>query len=236
MENWQARTALAIGEEGVNTLNKASVAILGLGGVGAAAAEALCRAGVGELILIDGDKVDETNLNRQLFATRESIGMDKTEAAAKRLKSINPNIKLTLISKFILPDNIGQIFDFMPHSIIDACDTVTAKLALAEQCEEKGIPLFSSMGTGNRFHPEELHLGDIADTAGCSCPLARVIRKELRTRGVKKLMVLYSTEVPVKATESSPNGRHIPGSISFVPPVAGYILAGAAVRAILGVK
>jgi len=234
MGDWKTRTRLALGDDAVERLAAARVAVLGLGGVGGAAAEALCRAGVGHLLLIDGDSVDESNLNRQILATRATVGMRKVEAAAERLRSIAPEADLTLADEFFLPENSAFLFDWAPECIIDACDTVTAKLCLAEMSRERGIPLLCCLGTGNRLHPEMLRLGDIADTAGCGCPLARVVRRELRRRGIERLTVLYSTEEPVKAVAESDAGRHPPGSVSFVPPAAGYILAGECVRRLIG--
>lgn len=234
-DNWLSRTALLIGEEGVLRLRGARVALLGLGGVGGACAEALCRAGVGQLLLCDSDTVSTANLNRQLIATRETIGQAKTEAAAQRLYSIHPSLSLTLCQRFYLPEDSDFLYAFQPDIVIDAIDTVTAKLHLAQECGRRGIALVSCLGTGNRLRPQALTVGDIADTAGCGCPLARVMRRELKKRGIEKLRVVFSRELPLSCTvKEEAAGRHPPGSISFVPPVAGYLLAGEAVRLLLG--
>ena len=166
MQNWQKRTALLIGEDGVGRLERARVAILGLGGVGSAAAEALCRAGVGHLLLIDHDTVDETNLNRQLVATRPVIGMPKTQAALLRLRAIRPDGDFMPAEQFYLPDNSTFLFEWQPDYVIDAIDTVTAKLHLAGACAAHGVPLLMCLGTGNRLDPSALRAGDIADQAG----------------------------------------------------------------------
>jgi tRNA A37 threonylcarbamoyladenosine dehydratase len=233
-ENWLSRTALLIGEEGISRLHTARVALLGLGGVGGACAEALCRAGIGQLLLCDNDTVSRTNLNRQLAATCETIGRPKVQVMAQRLLSICPSLSLTLCEQFYLPENSDFLYAFHPDIVIDAIDTVTAKLHLAQECDKRGIPLISCLGTGNRLSPQELTLGDIAETAGCGCPLARVMRRELKKRGVRRLRVVFSREKPLSCTTAGePGGRHPPGSISFVPPVAGYLLAGEAVRLLL---
>lgn len=227
------RTELFLGKEPMEKLNRARVAVIGLGGVGGAAAEALARAGIGHLLFIDGDTVDETNINRQLLATYETVGMDKIEAAEKRFRKINPDGDMTFIKEFYLPENSDFLYNWNPDYIIDAIDTVTAKLHIAEESKKRGISLLMCLGTGNRLDPEKLHIGDISETAGCGCPLARVIRKELKKRGIEKQTVLYSTEEAKKAAVDSEGGRHAPGSISFVPPAAGYILAGKCVRDII---
>ncbi len=236
MGDWKARTRLALGDGAVELLAGRRVAVLGLGGVGGSAAEALCRAGVGHLLLIDGDRVDETNLNRQLIATRETIGMRKVAAAELRLHAIAPETDITPADEFFLPENSDFLWSWGPDMVIDACDTVTAKLALAVQARERNIPLLCCLGTGNRLHPECLRLGDIGETAGCGCPLARVMRRELRRRGIERLTVLYSVEQPTKAVADSDAGRHPPGSVSFVPSAAGYILAGECVRELISSK
>ncbi len=237
MSDWLSRTKLILGAEAVNTLSLSTVAVLGLGGVGGACAEALCRAGVGRLILIDHDLVDETNLNRQLLATRKTVGQKKCDAAKERLQSINPNVQLVLLDQFYLPENSNFLYEEHPHVVLDAIDTVTAKLHLAENCFAKGIPLVSCMGTGNRLDPSKLRAGDIAETAntGVGCPLAKVMRRELRKRGVASLRVIYSVEEPVKSVcaSDSPSGRHSPGSAAFVPPAAGFLLAAEGVKALL---
>ena len=233
-ESWLARTELLLGPEALEQLKNARVAVLGLGGVGGAAAEALCRAGIGHMLLIDHDKIDPTNLNRQILATQQTIGMDKTQSALERLFSICPNGDFSGESRFYFPEDCAFLYDWQPDFIIDAIDTVTAKLHLFEQCQQSQIPLLTCLGTGNRFDPSFLRIGDLADTAkGCGCGLARVMRRELRRKGFLHGQVLYSLEPPKKAVASQTNGRHAPGSISFVPPAAGLLLAAEAVKFLL---
>ncbi len=231
---WLERTELMLGNKDLEKLKKARVAVIGLGGVGGGAAEALLRSGVGHLLFVDGDTVDDTNRNRQLLATLETVGMDKTEAARLRYKTIAPEADMTFRKEFYLPENSDFLYSWGPDYIIDAIDTVTAKLDIAMKCKENGIGLLMCLGTGNRLDPEKLHIGDISDTTGCGCPLAKVMRRELRKRGIEHQTVLFSTEKPRKAVAESGVGRHPPGSISFVPPVAGYLLAGKCVREIIG--
>lgn len=230
---WLERTELVLGETRLRRLANARVAVVGLGGVGGAAAEALVRAGVGHMLFIDGDTVDDTNRNRQLLATTETVGMDKISAAEGRYRAINPDGDFTFKKEFYLPENSAWLYDWQPDYIIDAIDTVTAKLDIAKQCKTLKIRLIACLGTGNRLDPERLRLGDITETAGCGCPLAKVMRRELRRRGIEHLPVLFSTEEPAKAIAESAAGRHPPGSISFVPPVAGYIIAGKCIRDII---
>lgn len=233
MFNFTARTALLLGSDAMERLATSTVAVIGLGGVGGAIAEALCRSGIGHLVLCDHDNVDISNLNRQLFATEKTIGMNKTKAAAERLLSINPAIKLTLLPVFYAPDTADAVFLEAPDYIADAIDTVTAKLHLAVSCREKSLPLISSLGTGNRLDPTKFCIGSIEQTAGCGCGLARVMRKELRARGITDQEVLYSTERPMQVISSSEHGRHSPASISFCPPVAGYIIASHIIKSLL---
>ena len=227
MDNWLARTRLLLGDEAVNSLRHSRVAVLGLGGVGGAAAEAICRSGVGAMLLADYDKVDITNLNRQLIAVTSTVGHDKTEAAARRLRDINPELDLTLREGRLTPENLPEVLDWQPDYILDCIDNVTAKLALTVLCRERGIRLITCLGTGNRLDPSQLRWGDISDTAGCGCPLARVMRRELKKRGVQKQTVVYSIEQPAKAIcpGGEEKGRHSPASCAFVPPAAGYLLA-----------
>lgn len=231
---WLERTELVLGSEALRKLNNARVAVLGLGGVGGAAAEALLRAGVGHLLFVDGDSVDDTNRNRQLLATVDTVGLDKIEAAKIRYEAIAPGADMTFLKEFYLPENSDFLYRWEPDYIIDAIDTVTAKLDIAVRCKEKGIRLLMCLGTGNRLDPEKLHIGDISETGGCGCPLARVMRRGLRKRKIERQTVLFSTEEPRKAVAESDVGRHPPGSVSFVPPVAGYLLAGKCVREIIG--
>ena len=170
MDQWLCRTGLLLGEEGLRRLAGAKVALLGLGGVGGSCAEALCRAGVGNLMLVDNDEVSLSNLNRQLIATLDTIGRPKTEAVAGRLRSINPQIRLTLCRQFYLPENSSFLYGWQPDLVLDAIDTVTAKLHLAQECRRLGIPLVSCLGTGNRLSPQHLTAGDITETVSTGCP------------------------------------------------------------------
>lgn len=235
MEAWLERTELLLGAKKLTRLHAARVAVLGLGGVGSAAAEALCRAGVSHLLLIDHDTVAQSNLNRQLVATREVIGWQKTDAAKKRLLSINPEGDFSFAAQFYLPENCTFLYDWRPDYVIDAIDTVTAKLHLATECRARNIPLITCLGTGNRLDPSCLRIGSITETSnGCGCGLARVMRRELKRRGITDQTVLYSTESPAHVIcPDSANGRHSPGSIAFVPPVAGYLIAAHAARALM---
>lgn len=231
-----SRTRMVLGSEGLDRLSRARVAVFGLGGVGSYTLEALARSGVGALDLIDGDTVAPSNLNRQLLALHSTIGLPKTEAAAARVKDINPNARIVLWQRMITPDNLGELplgeYDY----IVDAIDTVSAKLALVLRARELGVPIISSMGTGNKLDPSALRLADLADTS--YDPLSRVMRKELRRRGVEHLRVLYSTEPPHveeegEETRGSPP-RPVPGSVAFVPSVAGLMIAGEVIRALCG--
>ena len=174
-----------------------------------------------------------SNLNRQLFATRPALGQSKCQAAGERLRSIVPGIDLVLREEFYLPENREFLFSFAPDYILDCIDTVTAKLDLAVTAKERQIPLLMCLGTGNRLDPSQLRTGDCSETAGCGCPLARILRRELRRRGVERQNVVYSLEQPRKAALAGEAGRHSPGSISFVPPAAGYLMASFAVRDML---
>lgn len=218
------RTALVLGDEGLNQLQRARVILFGVGGVGSFTAEALIRAGVGSLTLVDKDVVDITNLNRQLIALHSTVGRVKVEVAAERLRDINPAAEIIPLHQCFLPENAGD-FELETYDyVIDAIDMVTAKLALICACQEKGIPVLSSMGTGNKLDPSCFEITDIYKTS--VCPLAKVMRRELKARGVRKLKVLYSKEVP--ALKCTP-----PGSVSFVPSVAGLMIAGECVRDIV---
>lgn len=233
-----ARTAILLGEEGLARLRASRVAVFGLGGVGGYAMEALARAGVGALDLIDHDTISLTNLNRQILATHQTLGMPKTQAAWERVRSIDPTIRVTVRETFFTPDTVGE-FDFTKYDyVIDAIDTVTGKLCLAQICQTVGTPLISSMGTGNKLDPTAFRVADIAQTQGC--PLARIMRKECRKRGIRALKVVYSPEEPrlplTETGEAPPEGRRaIPGSVAFVPSAAGLILAGEVIRTLAGV-
>ena len=239
MVNEFSRTELLLGAEGIATLRNAKVMVFGVGGVGSHCIEALARCGVGKLVLIDNDTVSMTNINRQSIAYHSTIGRHKTEVMKQRIADICPETRVVTYERFIGRDNLDDILAEKPDYIIDAIDTVTAKLALAEKAAENGIPLISSMGTGNKLHAELFEITDISKTS--VCPLCKVMRKELKACGIKKLKVLYSKEQPVdvsgKSTGEDPGKRRcIPGSISFVPPVAGLLLAGYVVRELTGVQ
>ncbi len=238
--NPYARTQLLLGEDGMARLRKARVAVFGLGGVGGYVAEALARCGVGALDLVDHDTISITNLNRQILATRQTIGQDKAVAAAQRVASIDPEIRVTPIKQFYGPDTADQ-FDLSQYDyIVDAIDTVTAKLALAAAAQAAGTPIISSMGTGNKLDPTKFQIADISKTS--VCPLARIMRKECAKRGIKHLKVLFSTEDPITplgkgSEEELPEGRRaLPGSVSFVPSAAGLIIAGEVIRDLTGMR
>lgn len=233
MEHFTDRTKALLGEEKLNRISKCRCAVLGLGGVGSSAAEALVRASVGELFLADNAQVKNSNLNRQLIATLSTLDMKKTEAAKERYTSINKEVKITLFDEMLTPENIEEVFKFRPDFIIDAIDNVTAKLALAVMAKEHNVPLYMSMGTGGRMDPTQLRRGFIEDTKGTSCALARILRKELKKRGIEHLPVVYSLEVPSKAVVDEINGRHPPSSSPFVPPCAGLALASYAIENLL---
>lgn len=230
MPHFLDRTKLLIGENSVQILKDSLVVVVGIGGVGGACAESLVRAGVGNIVLIDHDVIEVTNINRQLFATHDYLGIKKIISGKDRLLSINPDVKITCMDIFLNQDNLNEILDLKPNYIIDAIDTVTSKLQLIKACKEQNIPIISSMGTGNRVDPSQFLIGDIEDTKGCGCGLAKVMRREVRARDIGNLDVLYSKEMPAKVISSSENGRHAPASISFCPPVAGYIIASKVVN------
>ena len=240
MEGIFDRTRLLLGAEAMQKLAGSRVAVFGLGGVGGHAAEGLCRSGVGALDLFDNDEVSLTNLNRQLIATRDTIGMPKAEAMRQRLLSINPEVQLEARQLFYLPENADQVDLSRYDYVIDAIDTVSAKLELAVRCDRLGIPLISAMGAGNKLDPTKLVVTDITQTSVCR--LARVMRQELRKRGVKKLKVCYSTEPALtplaeeSTEEAAPGKRQTPGSTSFVPSVMGLIIAGQVVRELAGLE
>ena len=238
MLNQFSRTELMFGPEAMDRLAKCHVAVFGIGGVGGHTAEALVRSGIGALDLIDDDRVCLTNLNRQIFATLETVGQYKVDAAEARLKSINPELRLKTHRAFYLPDNAGD-FDLAGYDyIVDAVDTMAAKLALAENAQAAGTPIISAMGTGNKLDPTAFEIADIYETS--ICPLARIMRRECRKRGIRHLKCVYSKEVPRKPRtdtdailEEPPSGssrRQIPASNAFVPAVAGMIIAGEVLR------
>ncbi len=230
------RTRLLIGDDGMNRLQQAHVLIAGVGGVGSFTAEALARAGVGTLTLLDNDTVDITNLNRQIHATQKTVGQPKVQVMAERIADIDPNITVRSINAFLLNDNVEELLGDLHYDyIIDAVDTVTAKLALILYARERQIPVISSMGTANKLDASKFEVVDISKTH--TCPLARVMRKELRDRGIASgVEVLYSTALPVYRPAASEEGKKpVPGSISYVPSVAGLLLAGHVIQQLLSV-
>ena len=252
MLNQFSRTELLIGKEALERLSKAHVAVFGIGGVGGYVVEALVRSGIGAYDLIDDDKVCLTNLNRQIIATRDTIGRHKVEVMRERILSINPDVEVMTHRCFYLPEN-AQDFDFSSYDyVVDAVDTVTAKLEIVMRAKESNIPVISCMGVGNKLNPTQLEIADIYKTS--VCPLAKVMRRELRKRGVDKLKVLYSKEEPITPLDDSedtcrehcvcPPGttrkctqrRAIPGSISFVPSAAGLIIASEVVKDLAGIN
>ncbi len=232
------RTELLLGSESMNKLKNAAVAVFGVGGVGGFAVEALARAGVGKLHLVDNDEVNITNINRQIIALHSTIGMGKVDAAKMRVLDINPEAEVTVYKTFFLPETEADFpfekFDY----VVDAIDTVTGKLRLAEICQEKKIPIISAMGAGNKLDPTVFEVTDIYKTS--VCPLARVMRKECAKRHIKKLKVVYSREIALEPQASPelidelqrehPGKRALPGSVSFVPSVMGLILAGEVIK------
>lgn len=235
------RTKRLLGANAMEKLKDSHVAVFGIGGVGGHAVEALVRSGVGAITIVDSDDVAESNINRQLIATTKTVGLKKVDVMEERLLEINPEVKVYKHSCFFLPETKDQ-FDFSKYDyVIDAVDTVTAKLALVETCQEAGVPIISSMGAGNKLDPTAFEVADIYKTS--VCPLAKVMRKELKARGVKHLKVVYSKEIPLEPIEDVAfvsderrARRATPGSIAFVPSVAGLILAGEVVKDIANEK
>lgn len=226
MDNFFTREVALLGEDGFARLKRASVIVFGAGGVGGAVIEALARSGIGAITVVDADKVEESNLNRQILATLSSIGKYKAEVAVERIKSINPDCTATAKVMFYLPENSSEIdlekYDF----VVDCIDTVTAKIFLAKECYKKGIRIISSAGTGNKLDATAFRITDIFSTS--VCPLCKVMRRELKKEGVPSLKVLYSEEEPRVSVRP-------PASVSFVPPVAGYIIAGEVIKGIANV-
>lgn len=232
MEDVFVRTGLLLGRENMEKLARARVAVFGVGGVGGHVVEALARSGVGALELIDDDVVSPDNLNRQIIALRSTIGQPKVEVAKARVLDVNPNCEVTAHRTFYLPETAGQ-FDFAAYDyVVDAIDTVTGKLMLAEQAAAAGTPLISSMGAGNKLDPTAFRVADVYETK--VCPLAKVMRRELKKRGIASLKVVYSEETPLTPEGSPEEGRRPPGSVAFVPSVAGLILAGEVIRDLCG--
>ena len=239
MQNEFSRTELLLGSEAMKKLMNARVAVFGVGGVGGAVVEALARSGVGAIDIVDNDSVSLTNINRQLIATHETVGMAKVDAAEARILSINPSCRVTKHKLFYLPETADR-FDFSRFDyVVDAIDTVSGKLMLVEAANAAGVPIISAMGAGNKLDPTAFRVADINKTS--VCPLARVMRRELKKRGIRKLKVVYSEEEPVEAKEEAveelPEGkRAIPGSIAFVPPVVGFIIAGEVIKDLVGTE
>ena len=246
MLNQFSRTELLFGGEAMDKLANSRVAVFGIGGVGGYTVEALARSGVGAIDLIDDDKVCLTNINRQIIATRKTVGQYKVDVAEQRILEINPNVKVTKFQTFYTPETAEQ-FNFTQYDyIVDAIDTVTGKIALVVNAKAAGTPIISSMGAGNKLDPTAFEVADIYKTS--VCPLAKVMRRELKNRGIKKLKVVYSKEPPITPAESEENRsngsdvgnahakRQTPGSTAFVPSVVGLIIAGEVIKDLTGVN
>ena len=248
MQNQFSRSELLIGKEGIEKLHKSRVAVFGIGGVGGYTVDALVRSGVEQIDLIDDDKVCLTNLNRQLIATRKTVGKDKVDIMRERILEINPKVTVNVYKTFFLPEN-ADTFPFEEYDyVVDAVDTVTAKISLVMKCQETGTPIISCMGAGNKLDGSQFKVSDIYKTS--MCPLAKVMRRELKKRGVKKLKVVYSEEKPTRPLEDMsiscrthcicpPGAQHkcterrdIPGSTAFVPSIAGLLIAGEIIKAL----
>lgn len=253
MEEFE-RAGLLLGTGGLARLGSSTVAVFGVGGVGSHCIEALARNGIGRLVLVDSDVVSRSNINRQSVAFQQTIGRFKTKVMEEIIRQISPETEVITIESFVLPENLEQLLSEVEGTIdylVDAIDTVAAKLALAEYAEKYRIPLIASMGTGNKLHPELFQIADISETS--VCPLCRVMRRELKKRGIERLRVLYSREIPLKPQEpvkksdeshqaenekmegTAPRKRAVPGSVSFVPPAAGMMLAGCVIRSLAGI-
>lgn len=240
MEEIYQRTELLLGRQAVEKLKNAHVAVFGVGGVGGFAVEALARAGVGAIDLIDSDVVSLSNINRQIIATTDTVGQYKTEAFKRRISTINPNCTVTAFNMFFLPETAHEIDFGVYDYIIDAIDTVAGKLAIAEKAQQAGVPEISAMGAGNKLDPTAFEVADIYKTS--ICPLARVMRTECRRRGIKKLKVVYSKEPPAsqddiaakEIADANTKRRSTPGSVSFVPSVMGLIIAGEVIKDLTG--
>ncbi len=234
MNEYFSRTISLIGEDNFLRLNNSHVAVFGIGGVGGYVCEALIRSGVGKLTIVDNDTVSPSNINRQIIATADTIGRDKVDVAKERLLSINPDAQIITKKEFFMPDTSHK-FDFYEFDyIVDAIDTVTGKIEIIVKAKENNVPVISSMGTGNKLDPTMFEIDDIYKTS--VCPLAKVMRYELKKRNIDSLKVLYSKEKPIQSScneESVPGRRHTPSSISFVPSVAGLIIAGEVIKDIV---
>ncbi len=230
MENQFSREELLIGTQALEKLKKSKVAIFGIGGVGSFTLEALARAGIQNFILVDNDKISVTNINRQIIATHKTIGKYKVEVAKERILEINPNAKIEIYKEFFTADSKAEFLDSSISYIVDCIDTISSKIELVVRANKLNVPIISSMGTGNKLDPTKFEITDIYKTS--VCPLAKVMRKELRKRGIKELEVLYSKEEPIKIVNNE-NIKQVPGSISYVPSVAGLIIAGRVIKKII---
>lgn len=227
-----SRFELLVGEDNIQKLNQAHVIVFGVGGVGGYVVEALVRSGIGHITIVDNDVISLSNLNRQIIATQETIGQKKVDVMKKRILSIHPECDVTTLDMFYLPETADQIDLSQYDYVVDAIDTITSKIELAVRCDQK-IPLISSMGTGNKMNPALLQVSDIYKTS--VCPLAKVMRRELKKRRVKHLKVVYSQELPMKpfASDEITHKRTIPGSTAFVPSSAGFLIASEVVKDLL---
>lgn len=235
MQNEFSRTELIIGKDGIEKLSNSHVAVFGVGGVGGYVVEALIRSGIGAIDLIDNDKVSITNLNRQIIATQKTIGKNKVDVMEERIHDINPKVKVKKYNLFYTPETADQIEFTNYDYVVDAIDTVVGKLKIIEKSKEAGVPVISSMGAGNKLHPELFEIADISKTS--VCPLAKVIRQELKKRKIKGVKAVFSKEIPVKPSNKCQIydnfNKRIPGSIAFVPSAAGLIIAGEVIRDLL---
>lgn len=231
--NFTTRTSFLVGDDGIKKLNNSNIIVFGVGGVGSFTVEALARAGVGNITVVDFDDVDITNINRQIPALHSTVGRYKVDVMEERILDINPNINIKKIRSLYNKDTSDEILTERYDYVVDAIDMVSSKIHLIETCEKKGLKIISSMGMGNKLDPTKIVVTDIHKTS--TCPLAKVMRKELRDRGIKKLKVVYSTEQPIELKKKVMNGRKVtPGSVSFVPSVGGLIIASVIVNELLG--
>ena len=227
MEDWLMRTKLLLGENAVEKLQKKNVAVFGVGGVGGSVVEALARSGIGKLTLVDSDEISKTNINRQILATTKTVGRNKVDVAKERVLEINPKCQVETKKIFFLPETQNE-FDFSQFDyVVDGIDTVAGKVQLVEKAKKENVPIISAMGAGNKTNPTLFEVCDISKTS--VCPLARVMRRELKKYGIEHTKVVYSKELPMKV-DCSENGERTVGSVAFVPPVVGYILAGEVVK------
>ncbi|MGO0881963.1 tRNA threonylcarbamoyladenosine dehydratase [Clostridioides difficile] len=230
--NFTTRTSFLVGDDGIEKLKNSNVIVFGVGGVGSFTVEALARAGVGNLTIVDFDDVDITNINRQIPALHSTVGKYKVDVMEERILDINPNINIKKIRNLYNKDTSSEILTERYDYVVDAIDMVSSKIHLIETCEEKGLKIISSMGMGNKLDPTKIVVTDIHKTS--TCPLAKVMRKELRDRGIKKLKVVYSTEQPIELKKKVMNGKKVtPGSVSFVPSIGGLVIASVIVNELL---